>query len=228
MKSGHGFHRKGLIIIKPDIQNNMECVASLNDGQIDNVPVRYEYEDPRKATPQQRALFFALLGDIYKWSGQPVEDAKQYFYTRFQAHTAGKEISSKDTTTNTVSDATKLITDVIDFIFDNEVPVKKGYELLPRNEEHFQYQSVMHKSCLICGQHADVHHVDTVGMGRDRTKVDHTKHRVMALCRIHHTEYHKIGPSEFCKKYHLTAPGIKLSEEDLKKLGIEGDYVEGG
>lgn len=228
MKSGHGFHRKGLIIIKPDIQNNMEYVASLNDGQIDNVPVRYEYEDPRKATPQQRALFFALLGDIYKWSGQPVEDAKQYFYTRFQAHTAGKEISSKDTTTNTVSDATKLITDVIDFIFDNEVPVKKGYELLPRNEEHFQYQSVMHKSCLICGQHADVHHVDTVGMGRDRTKVDHTKHRVMALCRIHHTEYHKIGPSEFCKKYHLTAPGIKLSEEDLKKLGIEGDYVEGG
>mgnify|MGYP005789002443 FL=1 len=127
-----------------------------------------------------------------------------------------------------MSDAKQLIDYVIDFIFDNEVPVKQGYELLPRNEEHFQYQSVTHKSCLICGQHADIHHIDTVGMGRDRTKVDHTKHRVMALCRIHHTEYHKIGPSEFCKKYHLTTPGIKLSKEDLKKLGIKGNYGKGG
>ena len=58
MKSGHGFHRKGLIIIKPDVQDNMDYVASLNDGQIDDVPMRYEYEDPRKATPQQRALFW--------------------------------------------------------------------------------------------------------------------------------------------------------------------------
>lgn len=231
MKSGHGFHRKGLIIIKPDVQDNMDYVASLNDGQIDDVPMRYEYEDPRKATPQQRALFFALLGDIYKWSGQPVEDAKQYFYTRFQAHTAGKEISLKDTTTNTVSDATKLITDVIDFIFEYQVPVNEAYPLLPRDENVFQYECIKHQSCVICGKHADIPHLEmkngnAVGMGMNRKHVDHSQRYLVALCRKHHTEIHQLGTKYFCRKYHFTNIGIKVSSKTLKRIGIIGNYQD--
>ena len=207
---------------------NWEHVANINDGNIQGVPAMISFVDNREISELQRHFYYALLGDIVEWSGENKEIVDEYFHNLYWEKNCGEEISLKDGSKNSMSDAKQLIDYVIDFIFDNEVPVKQGYELLPRNEEHFQYQSVTHKSCLICGQHADIHHIDTVGMGRDRTKVDHTKHRVMALCRIHHTEYHKIGPSEFCKKYHLTAPGIKLSEEDLKKLGIEGDYVEGG
>nr|PMC27382.1 hypothetical protein CJ225_06005 [Gardnerella vaginalis] len=228
METGSAWIQKGYGIIKYDVEPNWEHIATINDGNLQGVPVEVNYVDPRRARPRQRRLYYALLGDIINWSGEDKDYLDEYFHNLYWEKTCGQEISLSNNTTNTVSDAKRMIDYVIDFIFDNEVPVKQGYELLPRNEEHFQYQSLMHKSCLICGQHADFHHVDSVGMGRDRTKVDHTKHRVMALCRVHHTEYHKIGTSEFCKKYHLTAPGIKLSEEDLKKLEIKGNYGEGG
>lgn len=207
-------------------QPNLEHLANINDGNVQGIPVEVKFIDKRKVSALQRNFYFALLGDIVNWSGEDKEIVDEYFHNLYWEKNCGEEISLKDGSKNSMSDAKQLIDYVIDFIFDNEVPVKQGYELLPRNEEHFQYQSVTHKNCLICGQHADIHHIDTVGMGRDRTKVDHTKHRVMALCRIHHTEYHKIGPNEFCKKYHLTTPGIKLSEEDLKKLNIKGKYNE--
>lgn len=233
MESGKAFHRKGLIIIKPDLTDNMEYVASLNDGLIDDVPISYEYSDPRKARPRQRRLFFALLGDIYKWSGQPIGDAKEYFYARFQAKTAGKEISLKDTTTNTVSDATKLIDDVIDFIFENHVPVNEAYPLLPRDENHFQYDCIKHQSCLICGRHADIHHLElkngnAVGMGMNRKKVDHSRRYLVALCRAHHQEIHQLGTTDFCRKYHFTNIGIMVRPEILKRIGIVGDYSKRG
>lgn len=107
MKSGQAFHRKGLIIIKPDVEENMEYIASLNEGLVDDVPITYEYSDPRKARPKQRSLFFALLGDIYKWTGTPTKDLKEYFYNRFMIRTSGREISLKNDTESSVSDATK-------------------------------------------------------------------------------------------------------------------------
>ncbi|MDK8117356.1 putative HNHc nuclease [Limosilactobacillus reuteri] len=224
MQSGTAYLQDGFWVIKPDQQQNLEHIATLNEGKLQGIPVDFEFADPRKARPRQRRLFFALLGDISFWSGTPVNWLKEYFYNQYTIKTAGKEISLADSTGNTVSDAKNLIDIVIDFIFEFRVPVKQGYELLPRNEEYFQYKCLMNSQCLICGDHSDFHHVDTVGMGRDRTKIDHTKHRVMALCRVHHTEFHKIGITEFCKKYHLTTVGIRLSKDDLKKIGVKGDY----
>ncbi len=226
METGTAWVQKGYGVIKYDVEPNWEHIATINDGNLQGVPVEVNYVDPRKARPRQRRLFFALLGDIANYSGTPVQWLKDYFYTRYMVKTAGKEISLADTTQNTVSDAKELIDLVIDFIFEFRVPVKQGYELLPRNEEYFQYKCLMNSQCLICGEHSDFHHIDTVGMGRDRTKIDHTKHRVMALCRVHHTEFHKIGLTEFCKKYHLTIIGIRLSKDDLKKLGVKGNYEQ--
>ncbi|MGD1419488.1 putative HNHc nuclease, partial [Enterococcus faecium] len=39
-----------------------------------------------------------------------------------------------------------------------------------------------------------------------------------ALCRIHHTEKHKIGVINFKNKYQIK--GIKLNQETIKKLRI--------
>lgn len=68
--------------------------------------------------------------------------------------------------------------------------------------------------------------LDAVGMGRDRNHIDHTKHRLMALCRDHHTEYHKIGSVAFAKKYLIIRLGIRLNADDLKKIGVRGDYEQ--
>ncbi|EAK3904231.1 DUF968 domain-containing protein, partial [Campylobacter jejuni] len=148
---------------------------------------------------------------------------KGMFYLQYEAYT-GKEISLADHSKSSVTDANVLIELVVDFMFEWHVPFAKGYELLPKEEQYFIYQCCRHRVCLVCGKRADIHHVDTVGMGSDREHTDHTNKRVLPLCRIHHGDYHTLGPEKFSNLYHVPATGIKLDKETLKKLKIKGDY----
>lgn len=211
---------------KPPGQLFFEHLETLNSGENENIKVMLEFPDPRQARPKQRALFFALLHDIWDYTGQPEGWLKDYFYSRFTIRTAGKTISLSNETESTVSDATFLIDDVIDFIFEYEIPVKTGYALLPRDENHFQWRCIRHRKCLVCGQHADIHHVDELGAGRNRNKQDHTKFRLAALCREHHTEIHQIGVQEFLQRHHFTGIGIKVDADTLKSIGLQGIYKE--
>lgn len=225
MLSGSAVFQDGFLIIKPDQPPGdgwFEHIKTLNNGKEDWFRVQYEETDPRKVRPKQRALFFALLHDIWNWSGEDEDYLKTYFYSRYMARTGGKAISLADTSQSTVSDATELINDVVDFIFKFDVPIKAGMYLLPKDENHFQYQCIAHRKCLICGQHADIHHVDEIGAGRNRNQLDHTQFRLAALCREHHTEFHQVGPSVFCNKYHLTNLGVKVDHATLKRIGIQG------
>lgn len=200
-------------------------------GLADEYYVDWEIADQRKARPQQRRLFFALLSDIYRWSGNEVEELKQIFYAQYMVKTAGKEISLSDATESSVSDANVLLDLVIDFMFEWRVPFKYGYELLPREEEYYMYECCRHRVCCVCGQvGADIHHVDgsTIGMGGNRNNVDHSRRHVMALCRKHHSEWHTIGPTTFSNKYHVPVDGIKLDIEDLKRIGVRGNYENEG
>lgn len=215
----------------PDSEPNFEHIETINGRNVKSVPVTVEFSDHRKARPKQRALFFALMGDIHEWSGEPTEWLKEYFYTMYTIKTAGKEISLADDTTNTVTDAKELIDEVVDFIFEYDVPVKQGYVLLPRDENEFQFECIKHRKCLICGKHADIHHLEldngnAVGMGMDRTKVDHSKKLLVALCRVHHNEIHSKGTRLFCHDHHLTNVGIKVNAETLKKIGVQGNYEQ--
>lgn len=224
MEPGKAYWQNDHWLIYPDREQNLEHVSTLNNGSINGVPVQFEMVDPRQARPRQRALFFALLGDIHNWSGEPTGWLKEYFYTRYTAKTAGKEISLADDTKNTVSDAVMLIDDVVNFIFEFGVPVREGYQLLPRNENYFQYECIKHRQCLICGKRADIHHVDEIGSGRNRNHIDHTKFRLAALCREHHEMWHKYGPTKFCQIYKLTNIGIKVDAQTLKRIGVQGNY----
>lgn len=204
---------------------NLERLKTMYSGDLSHVYARIEIVDPRKARPKQRSLFFALLNDIQAWSGAPMQDfLKDYFYTVYSIENDGAEISLADNTQNTVSDANKLLDIVIDFMFEWQVPFTKGYELLPKNEEYYLYQCCKHRACVICGKHADIDHLDEIGSGLNRNKVDHSKRHVIALCRTHHTERHQIGNKAFSSKYHMPLNGIKLDIETLKKIGVRGDY----
>ncbi|MEY2352269.1 putative HNHc nuclease [Lactiplantibacillus paraplantarum] len=183
-----------------------------------------ELADTRKARPQQRRLFFALLSDIYTWSGMPTDFLKNLFYLQYESYTFGKQISLSDTTESSVSDANQLLDLVIDFMFEWRVPFKEGYKILPREQEYYLFQCCRHRVCMICGNRADIHHVDVIGAGLNRTHVDHTKRHVMALCRVHHSEIEQIGSVAFSAKYHVPVDGIKLDKETLKRIGLKGKY----
>ncbi|MGY5234804.1 putative HNHc nuclease [Lactiplantibacillus plantarum] len=202
---------------------NLDHVETVS-GSADEYYTYSELADTRKARLQQRRLFFALLSDIYTWSGMPTDFLKNLFYLQYESYTFGKQISLSDTTESSVSDANQLLDLVIDFMFEWHVPFKEGYKLLPREQEYYLFQCCRHRVCMICGNRADIHHVDVIGAGLNRTHVDHTKRHVMALCRVHHSEIEQIGSVAFSAKYHVPVDGIKLDKETLKRIGLKGKY----
>ncbi|WP_132981281.1 putative HNHc nuclease [Pediococcus pentosaceus] len=210
------------LVIHLDKPLNQDHLETVSGGQ-GEFYVDFEVADPRKASVQQRRLFFALLHDIETHFVVPSEFLKSMFYTQYEFYTAGKSISLSDATESSVNDANTLLDLVIDFMFEWHVPFKKGYELLPKEENYYLYQCCRHRVCTICSKYADIHHIDVVGR-TNRNKVDHTKRHVMALCRVHHSEIESIGSAKFSAKYHVPVDGIKLSIEDLKRLNIKGDY----
>ncbi|MCQ9197072.1 putative HNHc nuclease [Pediococcus pentosaceus] len=222
MRRARAVQRGNNLIIElesPLNQDHLETVSG-SDGEF---YVDYEIADTRKARIKQRRLFFALLHDIETYFVVPSEFLKSMFYTQYEFYTAGKSISLSDATESSVNDANTLLDLVIDFMFEWHVPFKKGYELLPKEENYYLYQCCRHRVCTICSKYADIHHIDVVGR-TNRNKVDHTKRHVMALCRVHHNEIESIGAIKFAQKYHVPVTGIKLKIEDLQKLGIRGNY----
>ena len=69
----------------------------------------------------------------------------------------------------------------------------------------------------ICNQPAEVHHVDRVGMGRDREAIVHVGLNAIALCRRHHEEAHRREKALFAD-YHIY--GIKLDRHLCKVLSL--------
>lgn len=210
------------IAIKPVEALNLDHIETVS-GSKDEFYIDWELADKRKMRVRQRRLFFALINDIVQWSVMPQEYVKDMFYLQYSAYT-GKEISLADSSKTSVSDVNVLIDLVIDFMFEWNVPFKEGYKQLPREEQYFIYQCCRHRRCLVCGDYADIHHLDTVGMGMNRDHVDHTQKHVMPLCRTHHENYHQLGAKKFAELYHVPVNGIKLDAETLKKLGVKGNY----
>lgn len=177
--------------------------------------------DPRQFTPQQRTFAFALMNDIFRHFGEPTESQQMYFYSKYEGLT-GEKISLKDISTNSVDDVNLLIDIIIDFVLENNVPLKEGHEILPANMEYYLFKCCSTRTCCVCGTHpCEIDHFnEVVGMGRDRRHIDHSQMTFCALCSKHHQEKHKIGPQAFSKKYHVK--GIKLNEETIKRLRIGG------
>ncbi|MBT1137681.1 putative HNHc nuclease [Lactiplantibacillus argentoratensis] len=219
VEDNHRYYLVTMLDEKPNL-DHIETVS----GSRDQFYMDWELADRRKARPQQRRLFFALLTDIYTWSGMATDFLKDLFYMEYREYTAGKQISLSDGTKSSVSDANILLDLVIDFMFEWRVPFKEGYKLLPREQEYYLFQCCRHRVCMICGNRADIHHVDVIGAGLNRTHVDHTKRHVMALCRLHHSEIEQIGANAFSAKYHVPVDGIKLDKKTLKRIGLKGKY----
>lgn len=117
-----------------------------------------------------------------------------------------------------VSDTNDFITYIIEFCFEHDIPFSdKTWEEIP-SEFNKQWWCMKKRECVLCGEHADYAHVETVGMGNDRSKIDHSKYHFMALCRKHHTEQHQMGIESFVRKYHIKP--ISLTREQCVELGI--------
>ena len=72
----------------------------------------------------------------------------------------------------------------------------------------------------VCGAPADLHHIDRVGMGRDRTDMIHEGMEALPLCREHHREAHTMPDADFFEKYHIPG-GIALDRTLCRLYGLK-------
>lgn len=174
------------------------------------------FDDGRAISAEQRRLIFALCQDISNWCGHDVEDLRRNILLInfiMKKDIEWFSLSNVDMTT-----ARLYIEFILDFCFEHDVPLSVELSRLAKEVSGYLYLCILHRKCACCGGKAEIHHADAIGMGRDRTKIDHTKHKLIALCRRHHDVAHKMGRYSFTAKYHLD--GIKVNAETIRKIGL--------
>ncbi|WP_165206745.1 putative HNHc nuclease [Weissella sagaensis] len=195
---------------------NREELANLSLFTKDGQPqVVVEVQDERQLSNLQRKKAYAVMGEIVKYTGYLPEEAKEWMKYLFTAETGHPYFSFSDADMTT---AREFITFLLDYAIKHHIPMMHSGLTYQDDLDAYMYQSLKYRSCVICGERADVHHIDTVGMGNDRALVDHRKKDLIALCREHHQEAHQLGWPTFKKKYHVK--GIKLNAQTLNQLGI--------
>lgn len=197
--------------------------------------------DSRPLSAQQRKSCYAMIREIAAWMGELDQDAgnvmrdayqkyviaaakrqrtdliKDYFKIKFWVD----ELMQTADTLFSLSDAPMSVVAAFQsflarFIVANDVPTSRPMLDYVDDVQDYVYACLVNKKCPICGRRAELHHIDAVGMGRDRTEIIHEGLEVMPLCWDHHTEMHTIGKSEFLSRYHL--PGGIIADKTICRI----------
>ncbi|MEJ7444314.1 putative HNHc nuclease [Staphylococcus hominis] len=182
------------------------------DVEVDVIPV-----DPFRITNKQRRLIFALCNDIEAHTGQPRDYMRQMFqdYVKF-LYGYEQRISLADCT-RTI--AKQIIDVMFEWIFTNGIPLNYKTSEMMKEDKNYLYWTTITRHCVICGQpNSDLAHLEAVGRGMNRNKMNHYDKHVLALCRKHHTTQHQMGIESFNKYYHLENAWIKVDDRLNKML----------
>ena len=104
-------------------------------------------------------------------------------------------------------------------MIENDVPSSRPLAEYADDVERYVFACLIHKKCAVCGRKAELHHVDRVGMGRDRREICHIGMQALPLCREHHQEAHQHGDKALLEKYHLVT--VTIDERIAKANGLK-------
>ncbi|WP_273705533.1 putative HNHc nuclease [Leuconostoc mesenteroides] len=183
--------------------------------------------DENGVSAQQRKFAFALLHDIWLsqkggyWV-QEVETLRRHFYAAYEYYN-GLDFGdfSLSNGKGTKTDTNQFINMLLDYaaIHDVSLSVKPLNELEPQEIARWEYRCLMEKMCVVCGKKpSDLHHLDTVGSGRNRQHTNHLGHRAVQLCREHHNMAHSLGIETFMQRFKIN--GIKIDEKIAVAHGL--------
>ena len=180
--------------------------------------------DGRRISPEQRRKVYALIGEVAEYvdgirNAGTIESAKKTLKMEFMlSRMEGMERRLFSLSDCDVTTARAFINFLVEFIIENDIPTR--VPLIENCEDiaAYVYACLMNKKCAVCGRHADLHHVDVVGMGRDRKEICHIGMRALPLCREHHTEIHSIGQEDFLRRYILEP--VKIDERIADVYGL--------
>lgn len=167
--------------------------------------VEVQFIDSRPLSDKQRRSCYAMIREIADWSGDTTEAMKEVLKLDFWCGELLEIADSMFSLSNApMSIVAAFQSWLARFIVRNDVPTRKPMLEYIDDVDDYVYACLINKKCPICGKKADLHHIDAVGMGRDRTEIIHEGLEVLPLCREHHTEMHTIGKGDFFNRYHLS------------------------
>ena len=183
-----------LLIRIPD----MQIQEYIMDKRIRQAEIRLD--DGRTISSAQRKKAYATIRDISDYTGYPPESQKEWLKYLHIIRTGCDDFSLSDCSMDT---AREFINTMIDYVIEQGIPLsERGIE---RTDDigKYLYYCLKHKKCAVCGRDGEIHHVDAIGMGNDRRRVDDSDHRKICLCREHHTIAHHRGMEAFQKMYKV-------------------------
>lgn len=177
--------------------------------------------DGRPLSDKQRRACYALIREIAEYTGMGLDPTKEYmklkFLTEDLQQTADKIFSLSNAPMSLVCAFQRFL---VRFILDWDIPCSFPLLDFVDDVSDYIYACLLNKKCCICGQPADLHHVDHVGAGRDREEIIHEGMEALPVCRGHHTIAHTIGEKAFKEKYHIPH-GIILDKNLCKIYGLK-------
>ncbi len=162
--------------------------------------VQFGFDDGRTISPMQRRKIYAMLRDISDYTGYDPETAKQIFKIQHMERTGEEPFSLSDCSMTT---ARGYINTLMEYALREGIILTESGLRRTDDIDTYLIQCIRYRRCCICGRPADIHHIDTIGMGNNRREVDDLGKEIIALCRVHHTAAHSMGNARFEEMYKV-------------------------
>lgn len=177
--------------------------------------------DSRPLSDKQRRMVYALLREISDYTGQGAEQTKEWMKIKFltddMEQTADKIFSLSSAPMSLVCAFQRYL---IRFILEWDIPCSFPLLEYVDDVQDYIYSCLVNRKCCICGAPTDLHHVQRVGMGRDRMDIINEGMEVLPLCREHHAEAHTMPDAAFFEKYHIPG-GIVMDKTLCRMYGLK-------
>ncbi len=206
-------------VVATGVELEQSHIDLLENGYSLNAEV--EVPDNKKLSIEQRKKIFAMCRDIELHWGEPVESLRKRFQAELEIMNGYNEISLSNCSMRI---ARELIELIIAFMFHHQIPMRLETSMLMKEDKNYLYWATINRNCVICGQpNSDLAHLETVGRGMNRNKINHYDKHVLALCRKHHTTQHQMGIESFNKYYQLQNSWIKV--DDKLNAMLKGEKI---
>ena len=173
--------------------------------------------DSRPLSDKQRRTCYALIGAISEYTGMGKDSTKEYmklkFLTEDLEQTADKIFSLSNAPMSLVCAFQRFL---VRFIVDWDIPTTFSLLEMVDDVQDYIYACLIAKKCVVTGRPAQLHHVERVGMGRNREEIIHEGMEVLPLSAEMHGEAHTMPDEEFFDKYHL--PGGILADRTICRI----------
>lgn len=177
--------------------------------------------DSRRLSDKQRKACYALMGAIADYSGMSRDRTKELMKIKFLSENvedlSDRIFSLSNAPMSLVCGFQRFL---VQFILEWDIPTDFSLLEMVDDVSDYIYGCLVNKKCVVCGRPADLHHVERVGMGRNRDEIIHEGMEVLPLCREHHTEAHTMPDKDFFDKYHLPR-GIVADKTICRIYGLK-------